>query len=178
MTTLPPATLPGTPATSVPLDTTTTTTTEPERRDPPEIIDALIEAGFLDYEPATIGGAKVADLLTARGYRYVVVTGSTATVADATFITPVLSDMAAIGPTPVVVASAAVGDDAEASRTLAITPLIKDDVIGDRISTVDDLETLNGLVAVVWSVQDLGRNRHGHYGFGEGAKSQLPAARG
>ena len=173
-TTVPPLTLPGAPTTTLPVETTTTT--EPERRDPPTAIHALIDAGFLDFEPAI--GAVVDNLLTSRGYRYVVVTGSTVTVTDADFVTPVLADMAADGPAPVVVASAAVGDDPESTRTTALAPLIKDNVIGDRVSTVDDLETLNGLVAVVWSVQDLGRDRHGHYGFGDGAKSQLPAARG
>lgn len=163
----------------VPSTTTpsTTTTIEPLRREPSELIGALIDAGFLDYEPA-LGGAARPDLLTARGYRYVIVTGSSSNLTPDQFLTPFLAAMTAPGSAPVVVASAAVGTDAEKNRGSALAPLIKDKTVGDRLSTVDNLEALNGVLAVVWSVQDLERNRYGHYGFGDDANTQLPAARG
>jgi len=170
-------TVPGSGPTTVSAPTTTTTTTEPVRNPSPPVITTLIEAGYFDYEPA-VGGATLADLLTARGYRYVVVSGSSASISDSDFVIPLLHAMTADGPAPVVVASAAIGDDPEADRAQTIGPLLKDAALSNRITTVDDLELFNGLAAVVLSIQDLDRNLHGHYGVGDGAKTQLPAARG
>jgi len=173
-TTAPAATVPGGGTTA---PTSTTTTTAPTVVETPALVAALLDAGFFDYEQA-LGGVPAAELMTHTGYRYVFVTGPTASLSDDDFIEPVLQAMTVEGPAPVVVASAAVGTDPEAVRDDSIGPLVKDGAIGNRITTVDDIESFSGLAAVVLSVQDLGRGLHGHYGVGDGAKSQLPVARG
>lgn len=166
-------TVAGTPSSSTTAGSTSTTAPTPAT--PPALLTSLIDKGFLDYEAAS-GGAPVDQVLTQQGYRYVVVTGATPDVPDASFLRPLLRDMAADQPAPVVAASAAVGDDPEAVRSLPIKPLIDDDSIGARVSTVDDLESFSGVAAVVMSLEDLGQGRRGHYGVGEGAKSLLPSA--
>ncbi|HYI60272.1 MAG TPA: copper transporter [Acidimicrobiales bacterium] len=171
---------PGTTTTDVPGSTVpgtepdpTTTTTPPDEAPTPELIRALVDEGILDYEPAP-GGEPIETALEAPGHRYVIVSGADADVADGLFFRPLLRAMTDDQPAPVVVASAAVGDEAEVDRTVAIAPLLVDEVVAARITTVDDLESLGGLAAVVLGLDDLGRDRRGHYGIGPGAESQLP----
>ena len=83
--------------------------------------------------------------------------------------------MAATGPTPVVVASAAVGDDPERTRNAVVGPIRSDEPLKKNVSTVDDLESFDGLAAVVLAVEDLDNDVHGHYGVGDGATSLPPA---
>lgn len=174
--TSPPATQPdGTPVVTEPATTGpgTTTTTLPERDVTPELVTGLIERGFLDYERAP-GGPEADAILRAFGYRYVVVTGPEPDLPDEDLVLPLLRAMTADAPAPVVVASAATGDDPEAVRLAAIGPIRDDDQIAGRVSTVDDMETLSGIAAVILGLEDLGRDVRGHYGVAEGARSQLP----
>ena len=59
------------------------------------------------------------------------------------------------------------------SATITLQPYLDDDAVAERISTVDDLEDFSGVAAVVLSLSDLGLDRRGHYGYGEG-RTQLP----
>jgi hypothetical protein len=175
-TTDPGTTLPGDPGTTLPgtePDPTTTTTPPDPAPTDPELVRSLVEEGILDYEPAP-GGEPIETALEAPGHRYVIVSGADADVSDGLFFRPLLRAMTEDGPAPVVMASAAVGDQAEFDRAVAISPLLADDVVAARITTVDDLESLGGLAAVVLGLDDLGRDRRGHYGIGPGAESQLP----
>ena len=166
------------PATSDEPATTTDeppSTTEPPASAEPTIIRALVDAGFLEWEPAP--GQEDAPVLGGDAYRYVVVTGPQPDVADADFLLPLLVDMTADGPAPVVVASAATGDDPEAreaGRALPVAAIRDDDDLRDRISTVDDLEIFEGLAAVMLVIDDLDGVQRGHYGLGEGRDSLLP----
>ena len=60
------------------------------------------------------------------------------------------------------------------SRPCTFGASANQDVVAARISTVDNLESVSGLTAVMLSLDDLGRDRRGHYGIGPGAESQLP----
>ncbi len=156
----------------------TTTTTAPDPGEGRALVQALIRGGFIDYSPAPGGGATTEDLLADDGYRYVVVSGPEPDLPDADFLQPLLRELTADRPAPVVVASAATGDDAEKVRGAVIGPLLEDDRISDRISTVDDLEQFSGVAAVVIALEDLGEGRRGHFGVGEGASAQLPSGAG
>jgi len=139
----------------------------------PELIGQLIAGGFLDYSPAPEGGSPEG-LLTDGGYRYVVVSGPDPELPDSDFIQPLLRAITANRPAPLVVASAATGEDPEAVRGAVIDPLLEDDTLADRISTVDDLESFSGVAAVIMALEDIGRGRRGHYGVGEGVSDLLP----
>ncbi len=166
-------TLPVPPPTSDPAGTTTTT---PPEEEPvvAELVRGLVDEGLLDFEPSEEGIA-IDEVLAAPGHRYVIVSGAGAEVSDGVFFRPLLRAMTEDGPAPVVVASAAVGEEAEESRDAVVGPLLSEDVVAARITTVDDLESLSGLMAVMLGLDDLGRDRRGHYGVGPGADSQLPA---
>jgi len=142
----------------------------------PDVTRALVDAGYFDYEAAP-GGREAETLLASDGYRYVIVTGPQPDVPDLSFLLPLVQAMATDDPAPVVVATAATGDDpveVEETRTQALAPLREDDDVNGRITTVDDLETFEGVAAVVFGLEDLSRNRRGHYGVGDGSESLLP----
>ncbi|HEY4376875.1 MAG TPA: copper transporter, partial [Acidimicrobiales bacterium] len=114
-------------------------------------------------------------LLTHDGYRYVFVTGPTPAIPDGEVLRPLLRYMSTDGPVPVVVASAAVGDDPEATRDNAIQPILNDAALKDAVSTVDDLESFPGLAASVLALKQLDNDVHGHYGVGDGVSALLPS---
>lgn len=140
--------------------------------EPDSLVGGLVDADFLTYEAG--GAATDAHaLLTGQGYRYVVVTGSSPDVPDTAFLLPLVRELAADRPAQVVVAAAATGDDAETVRDITLQPFLDDDAVAERISSVDDLEDFSGVAAVMLSLSDLGLDRRGHYGYGEG-RTQLP----
>ncbi len=143
----------------------------------PPLVQKLIDGKYLSYEAADSGDGTAATVLAGGGYRYVFASGADPRVPDAEFLLPVLANLAKEGPAPAVLASAAVGDDAEATRTASVGAVRGNTSLRDDISTVDDLERLTGLVATVWAVDDLSADVHGHYGIGPGAQSELPGGR-
>lgn len=143
---------------------------------PATTVRALVEAGFIGYQAADDGRPEEA-LLAGRDYRYVVVTGSAADVPDAEFLLPLLQAMTADDIAPVVVATAATGEDAadvEETRARPLAPLRQDDAVADRLSTVDDLESFAGIAAVLRVVAGMGDDEPGHFGHGEGSDRLLP----
>ena len=163
-----------TPSTVAPSSTSTTESTIPSASGvtQPELITELRQAGFLDFRPPD-GGSSSDLILTTHKYDYVVVSGPTPDVPNEQFLYPLLQKMAATGPTTVVAASAATGNQADANRTAFVGPIRKDPTMSGRISTVDDLERFSGLAALAFSLRDLPK-RHGDYGFGAGADSLFP----
>ena len=140
----------------------------------PALLTALRDGGWVAYQPPD-GGTGDDLLLTTGGYRYVMVSGPDPAVPDSDFLLPTLQAMAAAGPTPVVVASAAVGANPERTRTAVVGPIRSDERLKKNVSTVDDLEQFGGLAAVVLAVGNLDNDVHGHYGFGDGATPLPPA---
>lgn len=172
-TTLPLATPNGV-TTSLPRTTTSTTTTIAPASgvSEPELVTKLRQAGFLDFRPPE-GGSSSDLVLTTEGYDYVVVSGPSPSVPNEDFLDPLMRALATGGGAPVVAASAAVGDNAEADRAAFVGPLRSDATLSGRISTVDDLERFPGLVALVFALREL-PIRHGQYGIGKGADALLP----
>lgn len=148
----------------------------------PALIRELVDADYLGWDappedPDRPDDAEEIDpstLLTGGGFRYVFVSGPDPRTPDADFLLPVLRSMAADGPTPVVLASAAVGDDADDTRTASVGAVRGDTTLRDELSTVDDLERLSGQVAVVWALWEIEDGLFGHYGLGAGRQSELP----
>jgi hypothetical protein len=189
-TTAPPTTAPGQTApgqtaptqTAPPGDTATTVpgpgggplppTTQPEVEPPaqPEIVTLMLEAGLLSFE-APAEAPTSGPLLSATGYRFVFVSGVGAAVPDTTFLLPTLRRMAAEGPVPVVLASAASGDD---DRDAVVAGVRDDAELSRLVSTVDNLEWFNGLVSTVLGLEEIGRGARGHYGEGRGAAAPIP----
>ena len=139
----------------------------------PALIQQLIDGTYLSFqEPAS--GLDATTVLAGGGYRYVFASGPDPRVPDAEFLLPVLSNLAAKGPTPVVAVSAAVGADADSTRTTWVGAIRDNTDLRDEVSTVDDLERFTGLLAAVLALDDLGAEVRGHYGIGTGRQSELP----
>jgi len=164
-------------ATTSTSSTTVVTIPGPDSVTSAPTITSLVEAGFFDFQPSD-DGRPIDALLPQRGYRYVIVTGPTLEPSDADVVLPLLRAMTEDGPAPVVVASAAVGDDPEAVRGKALEPLMKDKGLADRVSTVNHMEEFSGIAAVVLAIEDLEVRGVGHYGYGGTTESVLPTDEG
>ncbi|MBA3282637.1 MAG: copper transporter [Acidimicrobiia bacterium] len=150
---------------------------ESEATSSPLVAD-LVEAKYLGYQTPDDApeGLDASTMLAGGGFRYVFVSGPDPRTPDVDFLLPVLRSMAADGPAPVVVASAAVGDEAEQTRTASVGAIRNDTSLRDELSTVDDLERLSGLLATLLALDDLDAGIRGHYGLGAGRQSELPGS--
>ncbi|MEO6628378.1 MAG: copper transporter [Aquihabitans sp.] len=157
--------------TEVPRETTTTTSPPPLTQ--PDVITVLLSQGMLAFEGPQSAPAP-GPLLSGTGYRYVFLSGPKPAVADSLVILPTLRVLSESGSAPAVVASAPVGDDLSETRNVVIGRVLADSVLNRAVSTVDNLETFNGLAATVLALDEVGDGIHGHYGVGRGATAQLP----
>lgn len=143
-------------------------------------LSALEDAGFvevdrLDDEPGGTAGEVNDDLPVV----VVIVTGQESEIPD-TGEAAVLRarSQAAFGiPTVLAEVFAEVGDDSEPSmRGETLAPVIDDSDLASLglVSTVDDLDLVQGRVAVVLAASDLGRSLAGNYGYGDAAQRVLP----
>lgn len=142
------------------------------------LVAELVDANYFGYEAPDDApeGLDATTVLAGGGFRYVFVSGPDPRTPDADFLLPVLRSLAADGPAPVVVASAAVGEEAEETRTATVGAVRGDTALRDELSTVDDLERFSGLLATVSALDDLDAGVHGHYGLGAGVQSELPGS--
>ncbi len=140
----------------------------------PALVQQLISGKYLAFQSPG-DGVDSTSLLAGGGYRYVFASGPDPRVPDEEFLLPVLATMATKGPAPVVAVSAAVGTEAEATRTTWVGAIRDDTDLRNEVSTVDDLERFTGLLTTVLALDDLGTATRGHYGIGTGSQSELPA---
>jgi Copper transport outer membrane protein, MctB len=186
---LPPALPPDGPTTTDPTDPNDTETSTTEVPEPavPELVQRLVDAGFLDYDPPAAGGPPPGVFAPSSGLRVLAISGEGAVVPDDLILVPVLDQVsggAVTGePGPVAVAAqrgpafdAAPPEDADpaAARVVFVGPIRDDEDLRARVSTVDDLEAYPGLVATVLALEHGASGQYGHYGIGEGAQSLLP----
>jgi Copper transport outer membrane protein, MctB len=146
----------------------------------PQLLARLHEEGFVDYELPE-GDESGAVILPSDGLRVLVVTGEGATPADDAVLLPTLTWLTSDGSVPLVVASPVPADEEpEEGEAPPPTPLVttirQDDLLSERVATVDDLDRVAGRVAIVLALQDAvpGLPLVGHYGLGEGADRLLP----
>ncbi|HEX5947690.1 MAG TPA: copper transporter [Acidimicrobiales bacterium] len=148
----------------------------------PAPLARLRDAGFVRYQlPDGVEGDVVR--LPVSGLRVVVVAGPDATVPVDDVLVPVLADLAADGPMPVVATQPTVrtGDDVDEAREPRLVSAIRDDdTLRERISTVDNLDTVSGRAATVLAAVDAvpGAPTIGRYGTGDGADRRLPPVDG
>jgi hypothetical protein len=148
----------------------------------PAPLARLREAGLVQYQlPEGVDGDVVR--LPASGLRIVVVDGPDATVPVEDILVPMLADLAADAPMPVVATQPTVrtGDDVDDAREPRLVSAIRDDdTLRERISTVDNLESVSGRAATVLATVDAvpGVPTIGRYGTGDGADRRLPPVAG
>jgi hypothetical protein len=144
----------------------------------PALAARLREGGFLDYQlPEGADGDVVA--LPPSGLRIVVVSGPDADLAPGDALLPVLIDLAQDRAVPVVATEPSLtqdDEDAPEPQPSLVVEIREDEDLSGRISTVDDVDRLSGVVATVLAVADAdpGGPRIGHYGLGEGTRLLPP----
>lgn len=148
----------------------------------PALLARLRESGFVEYQlPEGTDGDVVR--LPGSGLRIVVVDGPDASVPVREVLVPVLSDLASDGSVPVVATQPTImaGDDVdEETQPQLVTAIRADDTLRDRLSTVDNLDSVSGRTATVLATVDAvpGAPVVGRYGRGDGADRLLPPAAG
>ena len=148
----------------------------------PAVLARLRESGFVEYQlPEGVDGDVVR--LPGSDLRIVVVDGPDASVAVGDVLVPVLSDLTSDGPVPVVATQPTIltGDDVDEDiQPQLVTTIRADDTLRDRLSTVDNLDSVAGRVATVLATVDAepGDPVVGRYGHGDGADRLLPPAAG
>ena len=145
---------------------------------------ALRDGGFVEYDAPEGSPDDVADLAVP-GTRVVLVSGATAEVPDEVLAVPLARALVARGrssdPAVMLLAAEAVppvDEEGEAREPAAFVGVLRDEDVGDRLSTVDNLDAFAGRLAAVIAIQDLGPGRRGHYGVGPGAQRLVPAPAG
>ena len=145
----------------------------------PDLLVRLREAGFLDYQTMEDSEDDIVHLPSS-GLRVVVVTSEAADLTSEQLLGPVLADLAADAPVPVVVTEMPVVPDDDPATEEA-EPLVSrirdDDDLSERISTVDDLDRVSGRIATVLALDDAAPSGPivGHYGLRDDADRLLPA---
>lgn len=142
-----------------------------------DVLVALREAGFLDYEAPE--GADGDDLpVLAEGTRLVVVSGTGASVPDRQLMLPLFRTLAEVRldlpALPLLAVGDSLADDEDGDGSFVQAVRDDEDLVA-RVSSVDDLDDFAGQLAAIIAIADLGEGRTGHYGRGPGAQRLLPA---
>jgi hypothetical protein len=145
---------------------------EPEE----DVLGALRDAGFLDYDPPE-GEADDGAITLPAGTEVVVASGERADVAPEDTAVPLaglLVDERDGLPVLGVLAAEARATLEEPTHEF-VTILRDDDDVASALSTVDNIDDFAGRLAAVLALDDLRDGSIGHYGRGPGAQRLLPA---
>jgi len=170
-------------AAAEPIDPGTSLDDVPAPVSVPELIAALIEAGFFTFDVAENPPASFA-LVPEGGLRILIVSGPDAELADRLFLLPLIdllvsprpTDLAA--PPPLVVAAqpapTASDEETDPSHVPFVEVLRADEDHRSLLSTIDHVDSFAGLTAMVLALQHGAEGQLGHYGIAEDAQSLLP----
>ena len=146
------------------------------------LVAALVERGFLEFQPGPVESVPVPEL-PRPGSTFVVVSGDQADVAPADLAQPLVADLSdadlrvlAVQPQrPPAEEPPAEGEDEPAPEF--VVGLRSDSAVAGRISTVDNVDDYRGRTAAVLALVELQSGRRGHYGFGSDTRrvpTQVP----
>ncbi|HEX2025125.1 MAG TPA: copper transporter [Actinomycetota bacterium] len=136
-----------------------------------EVLEGLIEAGFLVDEGPQLGEADLQDLGGEGELVLALAGGPDGTgLGPERFMVPLVSDLATDGGT-VAAAEPATG---ESSGPSFVDLLRADGAVSARIATQDNVDQRPGQIGIVLALEDLARGVGGHYGTEDGATSVVP----
>ena len=146
----------------------------------PAVMARLREGGFIDYQmPEGSDGDVI--VLPASGLRVVFVGGPGADLSPDQIVLPILIELASDGPVPAVAVEPSIeaSSDGEDPPPSLVVDIREDDDLSHRISTVDNLDRVSGVIATVLAVKDAdadpGPPVVGHYGLGDGTRLLPPS---
>ncbi|HEY8545349.1 MAG TPA: copper transporter [Acidimicrobiales bacterium] len=165
-------------------DTDASATTDPgpdllAAQEEPGLLTRLRDEGFLDYQAPEDSEDDLVHLPSS-GLRVVIVTSEAADLTSSQMVGPLLAELAADAPVPVVVAEVpVVADDDPATEDVEplVARLRDDDEMRERVSTVDHFDRVSGRIATILALDDAapGGPVVGHYGLRDDADRLLPA---
>ena len=137
-------------------------------------LQALADAGFVRLQRIQESG-KVPRVAQSKDlpFAVVLVTGPEAGKGAASLTEEVARQQASLD-VPTVVAEIWKDTKNGPPRGTGVAPIREDGELSSRVSTVDDLDIVQGQVAVIAAMADLSRGVVGHYGYGKGAGRVLP----
>jgi len=138
----------------------------------PDLLAGLVDAGFLSIDGAGSGEPGISDIGGA-GTTVILAVGSTGGV-QTRLVLPGFANAAVKAGVPLVVGEVFAEEAGGDERGDALSPILDDESLASRVTTVDDLEWSAGGVAAILGLADLARGVVGHYGYGNGADRLLP----
>ncbi len=139
-----------------------------------DVLDSLAKGGFVNLEGP--GSADVtAESFPGTGARMLLLGGPASSITAPGAGRALTSSLVSANAPTVVGEVYADGDNAP-DRGTWLAPIRKDQQLSAAVSTVDDVDLVQGRVASVLALSDLAQGIVGSYGYGIGAKSVLPPA--
>ena len=139
-----------------------------------ELLSALAEAGFVSFEPVGNQGENFSPASLSGGdARVLLIDGTNGQVAGNEVLAP-LSNALTANRLRLVVGEVFDEQDGGPQRGAMLNPIRSSDALKQTVSTVDDLDLVEGHVAAVLALADLNRNVVGQYGYGTGATTSTP----
>jgi hypothetical protein len=160
--------------TAVSSDSSSATSTTTKGAPPADLLGALASAGFVSIEAAGASGTTDLSTFPSPGVRAVVVSGEASDVAASPLITALARSFSTL-PVPTVASEIYRAADGQPARGSVVAPIRGDNTLAKVVSTVDDVDLVQGQVGVVLAVAESGEAKVGHYGYGKGADQALPA---
>jgi Copper transport outer membrane protein, MctB len=139
-----------------------------------ELLGALADAGFVSFEPVGNQGENFSPASLSGGdARVLLIDGTNGQVAGNEVLAP-LSNALTANRLRLVVGEVFDEQDGGPQRGAMLNPIRSSDALKQTVSTVDDLDLVEGHVAAVLALADLNRNVVGQYGYGTGATTSTP----
>jgi Copper transport outer membrane protein, MctB len=140
-----------------------------------DLLTALVEEGFVTFEPV---GDQAGDNFSLAAFpggeaRVLLIDGTNGQVATNEVLAP-LSNAFVASRLRLVVGEVFDETDGGPDRGAMLKPIRSSDGLTQTVSTVDDLDLLEGRVTTVLALSDLSRNVVGQYGYGSGATKSAP----
>jgi hypothetical protein len=153
---------------------TTTATSTSSSNGSVDMLSALTTAGFVSVEAVGAGGSTDLSTFPSVGARVSLVGGEQSALASKPLIVPLASALSAI-EVPTVAGEVYSSVNGQPSRGTVVTPIRTNDSLRKLVSTVDDVDLVQGQVAVVLATAQVVNSEVGHYGYGGGADAPLPS---
>jgi len=139
-----------------------------------DLLAALADAGFISFEPVGTQGANFSPASFAGGdVKVLLIDGTNGQVNGNEVLAP-LSNALVANRLRLVVGDVFAQKDKGPKRGAMLAPIRESDALKQAVSTVDDVDLVEGRVASVLALADLNRNVVGQYGYGTGATKSAP----
>jgi hypothetical protein len=139
-----------------------------------DLLSALTSAGFVSIEAVGAGGSTDLSTFPSVGARVSLVGGEASALASDPLVTPLAAAFSAIA-VPTVAGEVYHAVHGQPARAVVVAPIRDSRSLSKSVSTVDDVDLVQGQVAVVLAAADSAEGKVGHYGYGTGANAALPA---